>query len=115
MGNAALEHGAGGEILVQVQWIGVAGNAGKQQNIGISNSLRIDCRHADADVFEVMTMQLIHRLSFSQESTPGSFVRRNILLLHCSDKPQNSPRGPGLAGPAVPAGSRRGAGQVSMT
>ena len=56
VGDALLENGAGGEIVVQMDGIDVAGDIGEGEDVVIADFLGIARFHADGEVLEIVAV-----------------------------------------------------------
>ena len=51
-----LEHGAGSEILIEMDRIGVTGNSGKEDDVRLRYGLGVDRRHACFQVLDIVAV-----------------------------------------------------------
>ena len=56
VGDALLEDGAGGEIVVQMDGIDVAGEIGEGEDVVIGDFLGVAGLHADGQILEIVAM-----------------------------------------------------------
>ena len=60
MGDTALEGGLVGEQSVQMHRVGVPGDAGEHDDVGVGDRLGVDGGHAGLQVLEVVAVLLFH-------------------------------------------------------
>src|SRR3546814_18746021 len=90
VGDAPGEDGLFGEALVEVDRVGVAGDAGEHGDVGVADGLRENGRHAHREFLDEVPMLFLHpKLSLRHYPQPRHYVAtKPATTKHYSSAPQ---------------------------
>ena len=87
MGDALLEHGAGGIGVIEMHGVGVAGKLGEGQNVLIGDRLGVARLHADGQILEKIAL-ICSPVAIRGHRSPCSHAFQSAKiakpLLHCN-------------------------------